>query len=722
MTDQTSSLVEPDHSSESMSAKRKICMVSYQPTPFNCPPMYNGAVSLTELGYDVEVICISKGPEFPLRETDAQGFSIKRFHFRSRRFFHERFGLAPSKFIVALSQYLVTYTEFVAKACFSALKSRANLYEAHDLPALLPAVIAAKLRGKPVVYHAHEMYAEMHEKVRFSKFWKFLERMLVPLAVAAVTPEENRSVILYRECRAKALPLTVQNCPPYTMPIESTRLRDFLSARGIQHKAIVLYQGLFDASRCIEELVAATKHFDEGVVLVLIGSGVKGWKEPDVPPEAAGRVIFLPRVSYTDLPPYTASADIGVLFYRNNCRNNFYCAPNKLYEYMMMGLPVITCDYPGLRKVVEAEDIGVCVNPENPLAIAKAINELVATPARWEEMKQNGLRLAREKYNWNSEFEKLSNKYSDILTLQTAATGERPVSPGEVLEPKVSTDVQFAAPSRAAMRQSRSPKTDAEGNPRAIRVLMYHRIVADDGLSDAHWTCVHVRDFRHQLELMERWGFTPITFDDYRQYLAGELNLPQKPVVITFDDGYQDIYEIAFPVLQELGMKAVVFALGNRQVKTNSWEQPDGPPIAPLMDGQRLVEMHAAGFEIGSHSMNHARLTALSEGDAWEDVSRSRMLLEILLNSPVRSFSYPYGQVNESLKRVVADAGFTVACSVFSGPATFGLEPFEIRRITVRSNTGMIGLRAQLLRPYQYYGWIRSKVGHSLLHKDRGYE
>jgi peptidoglycan/xylan/chitin deacetylase (PgdA/CDA1 family) len=251
---------------------------------------------------------------------------------------------------------------------------------------------------------------------------------------------------------------------------------------------------------------------------------------------------------------------------------------------------------------------------------------------------------------------------------------------------------------------------------------MYHRIVADNGLSKAHWTCVHVRDFRHQLELMERWGFTPITFDDYRQYLSGELNLPQKPVIITFDDGYQDIYEVAFPVLQELGMKAVVFALGNRQVKTNSWEQPDGPPIAPLMDGQRLVEMHAAGFEIGSHSMNHARLTALSEGDAWEDISRSRMLLEILLNSPVRSFSYPYGQVNETLKRVVADAGFTIACSVFSGPATFGLDPYNIRRITVRSNTGIMGFRARLSRQYEYYRWVRSKVGHMLFRNGNGYE
>ena len=96
----------------------------------------------------------------------------------------------------------------------------------------------------------------------------------------------------------------------------------------------------------------------------------------------------------------------------------------------------------------------------------------------------------------------------------------------------------------------------------AVKVLMYHRVVEDKAISDAHWSCVYVEDFRRQLELLDRWGFTAITFEDYRLFQSGELNLPKKPVILTFDDGYLDTYTVVFPVLQEYGVKAVVFVLG----------------------------------------------------------------------------------------------------------------------------------------------------------------
>src|SRR3990172_10485191 len=107
--------------------------------------------------------------------------------------------------------------------------------------------------------------------------------------------------------------------------------------------------------------------------------------------------------------------------------------------------------------------------------------------------------------------------------------------------------------------QVTAEKTIGEGNPRKIKILMYHRIVDDKEANSKHWTCIHVREFRRQLESLERWGFTAITFDDYRLYLQGELNLPRKPVVLTFDDAYLDTYENAFPLLQEYGMRAVIF-------------------------------------------------------------------------------------------------------------------------------------------------------------------
>jgi peptidoglycan/xylan/chitin deacetylase (PgdA/CDA1 family) len=239
---------------------------------------------------------------------------------------------------------------------------------------------------------------------------------------------------------------------------------------------------------------------------------------------------------------------------------------------------------------------------------------------------------------------------------------------------------------------------------------MYHRIVESRDLSASHWTCVHADDFRKQVKLLDRWGFTAITFNDYRLFLRGELSLPRKPVILTFDDGYLDTYTTAFPVLQEFGLKGVLFVLADEKVRTNLWDRHLRLPEAPLMERRHILEMHEAGFEIGSHSMTHEKLTALTGDRVWEETSRSRILLEILLNAPVLTFSYPYGSATRMIKEIVSAAGYSIACSVATGPAAFGDDPYEIRRTAVLNTTGTRGFALRMLTPYQYYSWARWKA------------
>lgn len=261
--------------------------------------------------------------------------------------------------------------------------------------------------------------------------------------------------------------------------------------------------------------------------------------------------------------------------------------------------------------------------------------------------------------------------------------------------------------------ETTAEKRIGEGNPRRIKVLMYHRVIDDKEAYCKHWTCVHVREFRRQLEFLDRLGFTAITFEDYRLYLAGELNLPRKPVVLTFDGGFMDTYENAFPLLQEYGMRAVVFTIGNRQIKTNVCGQALGMPVGPLMESQHLIEMYSAGLEIGAHSVNYAPLNKLSDEKAWEEISRSRMLLEILLNAPVRSFAYPYGLMSQAIKRMVKDAGYSHACSISTGPAAFCADPYEIRRIAIKDTTSLVSFEVRMLTPFQNYEWLRWKMARS---------
>ena len=395
--------------------KGKLCMLAYCESPTQLPSMFNEGTSLAGAGFEVESLCLASASASSRSEAHAPGFRTRRFPVRVRELFQRLLGLATTGRRLLGLQRVLSYAEYVSKAFVHALKSGADLYAAHDLPPLLPTVLAAKLRRKPVVYRAHELWSETQADVPFAWFWRLLDRSLVPLCDEVVTPEENRSRIYRDEFGARRPPLTVRNCPPYKSPIESTRLRDELARRGIAFSTIVLYQGLIDSMRCIEEVAEATRYFDEGVVLVIIGSGWGKWSDPAAALSGHDRVVVLPRVPYRDLPPYTASADIGILLYRNDCRNNYYCAPNKMFEYMMMGLPVIAANYPGMVALVEGEGVGLCVDPQEPKQIAAAVNRMAADRKAREAMRANGLRLSMERYNWENEFRPLFERYRSLL-------------------------------------------------------------------------------------------------------------------------------------------------------------------------------------------------------------------------------------------------------------------------------------------------------------------
>jgi len=249
------------------------------------------------------------------------------------------------------------------------------------------------------------------------------------------------------------------------------------------------------------------------------------------------------------------------------------------------------------------------------------------------------------------------------------------------------------------------------GDPGSVKVLAYHRIVKDDTIHPSLKSYVtNVEVFRSHLRILERGGFTAITFRDYDLYLRGEMNLPRKPVIISFDDGYRDTYELAYPILREYGMSATVFVVAAPTSPVNYWDRCDTCEPAPLMSPSQVLELHQAGIEIGSHSLTHPRLTEVSREQAWDEITRSRMLLEILLNSPVRTFCYPYGLVNRFVRDVVRQAGYTLGVGVYSGPARFGHDPFDIRRIHPSGSALSIGFRTQMSLPYERYCWAKFKL------------
>jgi peptidoglycan/xylan/chitin deacetylase (PgdA/CDA1 family) len=257
--------------------------------------------------------------------------------------------------------------------------------------------------------------------------------------------------------------------------------------------------------------------------------------------------------------------------------------------------------------------------------------------------------------------------------------------------------------------------TNGNGNVKQInnvKVLMYHKIVDDERTSRLHWTNVGKEQFRKQLMLLDKFGFTPITFRDYLLSAKGELRLPKKPVILTFDDGYEVVYKIAFPIIKEMGWNAVVFVLGDQSIRTAVWDNKFDPLNNTLLSPDQIIEMHEAGFEIGSHSMTHQFLPTESYPKASYEIERSKQKLELLIASDVLSFCYPYGAVNAQLKQLVEDTGYSIGCGVYTGYPKFGKDNYDIRRLTINNNTNAVSFSLKLLTPFEYYEYLGSKILH----------
>lgn len=257
--------------------------------------------------------------------------------------------------------------------------------------------------------------------------------------------------------------------------------------------------------------------------------------------------------------------------------------------------------------------------------------------------------------------------------------------------------------------------TPRDGNPEKIRVLFYHRISGHRPEDETTEITISQRTFRAQLALLERWGYVPITFHDYQLYLRGALSLPKKPVILTFDDGYKDLYTYALPVMREFGMRGVIFVVGDRTIRTNEWDAGISPTYE-LLNEAEILEFHEAGFEIGAHSMRHIRLTDIEPTEAWDELQQARIALEIFLNAPVQIFSYPYGLLDGQLKTMVVQAGYTVACAAFSGPPVFGSDLLEVRRIKMVDTANPINFWFRLQLVYLHYRWLWWQVKKAFVH------
>ncbi len=152
-------------------------------------------------------------------------------------------------------------------------------------------------------------------------------------------------------------------------------------------------------------------------------------------------------------------------------------------------------------------------------------------------------------------------------------------------------------------------------------------------------------------------------------------------MALTFDDSYRNLFRKGLPVLQKANARAITYVVGSLIGKTNEWDRATDARTEPLMDRVQLSEWLQAGHEIGSHGMTHRHLTRLSLEAVRREVVDSKKLLEDLFARPIRHFCYPYGDMNEVIRDVVAEAGYETATSTIQGFNMAATDAFTLQRL-----------------------------------------
>lgn len=297
-----------------------------------------------------------------------------------------------------------------------------DVLHAHDSNALVPIALAAGRTGAPFVYDAHDLWLHRPRRQRSvlyhraqNAFYGLIERLTIPRARATLTVSPPIAVHLADRYGLDRVDL-VPNYPD--RPGEDRRL-ELRQLPGVDVPAgarVVLYLGGLMGGRGIEFLVHAVATIED-VHLVLLGAGHLA---DDLATLAAGigaadRVHVAGPVPPDEVVAYARSADVGVSPIVPSCLNYRYSLPNKLFQYMAAGIPVVASDFPQVRDIVIGAGAGFVVDTAQPVRIAEAIRTLLADRDAATEMGRNGRRAVEREYNWATSARALLEAYGRIV-------------------------------------------------------------------------------------------------------------------------------------------------------------------------------------------------------------------------------------------------------------------------------------------------------------------
>jgi peptidoglycan/xylan/chitin deacetylase (PgdA/CDA1 family) len=228
-----------------------------------------------------------------------------------------------------------------------------------------------------------------------------------------------------------------------------------------------------------------------------------------------------------------------------------------------------------------------------------------------------------------------------------------------------------------------------------VPILMYHSI-ADDGPAELAHYRLSPAVFASQIRYLADHGYHSVSLDEWVGAIAAGKRLAGRPIIITFDDGYLNFLQNAWPALESNGFTATMFVVTDKVGQTADWDKVTGDSL-PLMSWNQLRSLHERGLLIASHSATHASLTSLSTDQIVDEGMRSRSRLQQELGIDTGCIAFPYGHTDEHVCDALAQAGYTIAVGTYGGTSTFAHNPLNLPRIEVFPEDDLTAFAAKVL-------------------------
>jgi glycosyltransferase involved in cell wall biosynthesis len=303
---------------------------------------------------------------------------------------------------------LAFFASFVRAIC----AQRPDIVHAHDAAMLLPGLVGARVVGARLVYDSHELATSVPYRDRaWAWFVANIERLGIRRAAAIITVSDGIADELVARYRLRRRPTVLRNVSALVEgPVTSGGgLRDHLDAAA----SVVLHQGAPAVDRGCEALIEALCHLPPEVHVIFLGSGEPAFTAELVEHAqrlgVADRMRLLDSVGLGELIGWTREADVGVALLQDTCLNHRLALPNKLFEYIAAGVPVVVSDLPELRRIVNHYNIGWTATPDDPRAIAQAISR--ALDEQDDPRLRENLERAASELRWSQESRRLTNVY-----------------------------------------------------------------------------------------------------------------------------------------------------------------------------------------------------------------------------------------------------------------------------------------------------------------------